>query len=100
VVKDTAYFQEPIDDANEMWAGNVFVCENPSAKLTLVVDGQAPSRLPLLEVHNPTDQPIEAKLYSPPHAPRFGGLETTVKLPAGDSVFYRIDGKELKVEQR
>jgi hypothetical protein len=98
VVDGTAYFQEPILPAATMWAGNPFVCEDKSAKLTLVVDGQSPGKAPLLEVHNPTGRELATRITSPPHTPQFGGLRAAVKLPAGDSVFFRIVGKELKQE--
>ena len=91
VVKDTAYFQEPIDKENEMWIGNVFVCDNKDVKITLVVDGQADGKLPFVELHNPTDKDVTATLRSPIHAPMFGGLAATVKIPAGDSVRLKIN---------
>ena len=100
VADGTAYFQEPVLPAAQIWAGNPFVCENKAVKLALVVDGQTPGKAPLLEVHNPTDRELTTRIFSPPHTPRFGGLRATVTLPAGDSVFYRIAGKELKPEPR
>jgi len=93
VVGDTAYLQESIDDANEMWVGNVFVSDNKHVKLTLVVDGQPEGEKPFLEIHNPTDKAIQTKVWSPPHTPRFGGRSATVKVPAGDSVRLELDEK-------
>ena len=75
-----------------MWVGNVFVCDNKDVKITLVVDGQAEGKPPFVELHNPTDKEIAATLRSPAHAPLFGGMLATVKLPAGDSVHLRIKG--------
>lgn len=90
----TAWFQEPIDNANEMWVGNVFVCDNKAVKLTLVVDGQAEGKPPFIEAHNPTDKKITATVRSPKNAPMFGGLTTKVTVPEGDSVFLVVrDGK-------
>jgi hypothetical protein len=91
----SAWFQEPIDEKNQMWVGNVFVCDNKDVKITLVADGQAEGELPFIEVHNPADREIAATLRSPAGAPVFGGLAATVKLPAGDSVRLRIRGKQI-----
>jgi hypothetical protein len=93
----TAWLQEDITNADHVWIGNPFVTDNPALKLTLVVDGQESGEAPLLEVHNPTNQQVQAKLSSPPHTPTFGGMEATVILPAGDSVFYRIQENQLKM---
>ena len=54
----TAWFQESIDQKNELWVGNVFVCDNKDVKITLVVDGQAEGKPPFVELHNPTDKEI------------------------------------------
>ena len=93
VVSGTAYFQEPIDTANEMWAGNVFVCDNKDVKISVVVDGQAKGKPPFVELHNPTEGEVTTMLRSPANTPLFGGMLATVKLPAGDSVRLRITGK-------
>ncbi len=93
VAEGSAWFQENVDSGSEIWAGNVFVCDNPAAKLTLVCDGQAEGRPPFLEVHNPTDQAIRAVLTSPAHAPLFGGTKLTVEVPAGASVRVPLKGK-------
>ena len=90
----TAWFQEPIERQNEMWVGNVFVCDHPDVRVTVVVDGQAAGKPAFVEVHNPTDQAVAATLRSPAHAPLFGGLSAPVKAPAGDSIFLTVrDGK-------
>lgn len=89
----TAWFQEPIDEKNEMWTGNVLVCDNKDVKITLVVDGQAPGQSPFAEVHNPTDKDITSMLRSPTHAPLFGGLTAMVTIPAGESVRFPINGR-------
>ncbi len=91
----TAWLTEPIDAKNELWVGNVFLCDNPAIRLTLVVDGQAPGAPPLLEVHNPTRQPIAARLSSPSHAPLFGGLAAEATVPAGDSVWLAVRAGRL-----
>jgi hypothetical protein len=91
----TAWFQEPIDEKNQVWVGNVLVCDNKDVKITLVADGQTEGELPFVEVHNPADQEITASLHSPAGAPVFGGLAATVKLPPGDSVRLRIHGRQF-----
>jgi hypothetical protein len=96
----TAYFQESIDAANEIWAGNVFVCENPSIKLALIADGQAQGKKPFLEAHNPTDAPITAMVRSPSHTPVFGGIQQSVTIPAGDSAFFEIADRTLRAVPR
>ena len=94
--EDTAWLTEAIDQKNELWVGNVFTCDNKEIKLTLVLDGQADGAPPLLEVHNPTDQPLSATLKSPPHTPLFAGVSSAVTVSAGDSVWLVFrDGKLL-----
>jgi hypothetical protein len=90
---DTAFFQEPIDKANDMWVGNIFVSDNKALKITVVVDGQADGAKPFVEVHNPTDAEVKATLRSPANAPLFGGMELPVKVPAGDSASFEIESK-------
>jgi len=85
---ESAFFQEPMDAENKVWAGNVFVADNKELKLTLVVDGQAPGKPPFLEIHNPTKTAVTAKIGSPPHTPIFGGLSFELEIPAGDSVMH------------
>ncbi|MHB9024709.1 MAG: hypothetical protein ACYC7E_11135 [Armatimonadota bacterium] len=95
VVGDTAYFQEPIEAANTLWVGNIFVCDNPAVKLTVVVDGQADDAKPFIEAHNPTERPITATLRSPASTPVFGGATTQVTIPAGASIRLQVEGKTL-----
>ncbi len=90
----TAWFQEPIDQKNEIWVGNVFVAEDNDIKLTLVVDGQSAGKTPFLEIHNPTDKPVTTKISSPAGAPKFGGTSFEVTVPAGSSVQQKL--KTLK----
>lgn len=96
VADGMACLQEPIDQANEMWTGNVFVCDNKAVKITLVADGQAEGKPPFIEVHNPTDKPLKSTIWSPVHTPLFGGSKATVEIPAGDSVRLRIQDKSLE----
>ncbi len=86
-----AYVQEPIDDANDIWIGNVFVCDDPEVKFTLVADGRLPDQPPFLEAHNPGVAAKRVTLRSPADTPRFGGLSVEVDLPAGHSVRFAID---------
>ena len=90
----TAWLTAPIEREHALWVGNVFTCDHPAIKLTLVVDGQAQGKAPMIEVHNPTDAPVTARLNAAAHAPVFAGLRTDVTVPAGDSLWlmYR-DGK-------
>jgi hypothetical protein len=85
VAAGSAWFQEDVDKGSEIWAGNVFVCDHKEVKLTFVCEGLAEGRQPFLEVHNPTDQPIQATITSPPHTPIYGGRQFTVEVPAGAS---------------
>jgi hypothetical protein len=89
----TAWFQEPIEQKNAMWVGNVFACDNAAVRITLVVDGQAAGKPPFVELHNPTDHEIRTTIRSPSRAPLFGGMSAPVKLPPGDSVRLRVRGK-------
>jgi lysophospholipase L1-like esterase len=90
VAEGSAWFQENVDTGAEIWAGNVFACDRPEVKLTLVCDGTAADRVPFLEVHNPTDGPVQTVLVSPAHTPRFGGLRLPVAVPAGASVVLSL----------
>ena len=96
VVYGTAYFQEPIRPATEIWVGNPLVCRDAEVKLTLIVDGQTPGKPPLLEVHNPTSRTIQTEIYAPPHTPLLAGLRAAATLPAGQSVWFRIEGGKLR----
>ncbi|HEY3397895.1 MAG TPA: hypothetical protein VGM19_09595 [Armatimonadota bacterium] len=93
VAEGKAYFQENVDRGSEIWAGNVFLCDDKSVRLTLVADGLAEGRAPFLEVHNPTDKPITARVWSPQHAPLFGGYQSTPTLPAGSSLMLTLTKK-------
>lgn len=73
-----AWFQENVDRGSRIWAGNVFVCDHKAVRLTLVASGLAPGRKPFLELHNPTDNEIHARVSAPPHAPAYGGLAKRV----------------------
>lgn len=90
VVNNTAYFQEPIEKANHIWAGNIFASENKDVKITVVADGQAEENEPLIEIHNPTYSEIKTRVFSPEKTPVFGGMSFNITLPAGNSVFFRI----------
>ena len=90
VENSTAWFQEPIEETNDMWAGNVFLADNADVKITLVMDGQAPGAPPFLEVHNPTTASITTLVRSPQHTPIFGGIKAEVTIPAGNSIRLRI----------
>jgi len=91
VHQGTAYFQEPIEAANPMWVGNLFLADNKQLKLTAVIDGHDPGVPPLLEIHNPTHEDIEARVWSPDHTPKFGRLAFHVEVPAGDSRQMPLD---------
>lgn len=73
VLNGTAIFQEPIEDANEMWVGNIFVADTKALKITAVIDRQAPGRHPFVEVDNPTNEEVATVLCSP-HTPRCSGV--------------------------
>jgi hypothetical protein len=82
-----ALFQVAIDEGVDVWCGNVFVSDRPELRLTLI---GADEKQPRLEVHNPTDEPLKAKLVSPPHTPRFGGWSGEANVPAGGSVIVGL----------
>ena len=98
MVAGTAWFQEPILPAADLWTGNIFVADNKSVKITVVVDGQVEGKKPFLEVHNPTDTEIRTRVVSPPHTPVFGGIEAELAIPAGDTVRAEINGKKLMAQ--
>ncbi len=100
VKENTAYFQESIDAANTMWAGNIFVSDNKSVKITVVVEGQKEGATPWIEVHNPTDKEITTKVWSPVHTPDFGGMATTVKLSAGSSGTLDLNVEKREMTER
>jgi hypothetical protein len=93
VVDGMAYFQEDIGQANNMWVGNILLCDNKAVRMTVVVDGQAEGSVPFVEVHNPTDEVVNARVHSPAHTPLFGGSSFDVSLPAGDSVKLKWEGE-------
>jgi hypothetical protein len=85
VVDNVAYFQEPIDSKNNIWIGNVFVCDNKDVKITLIKEGQNPNKPPFIEVHNPTGKTVNIKVWSPENTPLFGGRSYEMKLAPGTS---------------
>jgi hypothetical protein len=90
VAEGSAWFQENVDAGSTIWAGNVFVCDNKAIRLTLVSEGLAPGRQPFLEVHNPTDAPVQTAVSSPPHTPLYGGVRLTATVPAGASAILPL----------
>jgi len=100
VYDKAAYFQEPIEKENKIWAGNIFVSENKDIKITVVIDGQEEGKEPFIEVHNPAAKEVKTKIYSPTHTPVFGGMSFEVTLPAGESKFYFVkNGKFIEKGQ-
>lgn len=95
VAGGTAWFQEPIVPALDLWVGNIFVCRNKSVKVTVVVDGREQGKKPFAEFHNPTDQAITTTVVSPPNTPMFGGLQSEIHIPAGTTARFTIEGKQL-----
>ena len=90
VAEGSAWFQENTYGNPDIWAGNVFICDNKNVKMTLIVDGQSPGQGPRLEVHNPTDAEVHATITSPPHTPLFGGMKLSADVPAGASVVLKL----------
>ena len=65
--------------------------------INAVADGIREGRAPFLEVHNPTDSPIVTAVYSPPHAPVFGGTRIeNVAVPSGTSITLPLKQKGSK----
>lgn len=85
VAEGRAWLQEDVDKGSEIWVGNVFVCDQPEAKLTLIDQGLAAGSQPYLEVHNPTDRAMTALITSPPHTPLYGGSRFSLEVAAGSS---------------
>jgi hypothetical protein len=77
VVKGTAWFQEEIDEKNEMWVGNVFVCDNKGIKVTAVLDGL-------------TEKAITTRVFSPAHVPTLRPMAVDVTVPPGDSIRFQL----------
>lgn len=94
------YFQEPMEKENSIWAGNVFLASDKALKLTLVMDGQDSGKQPFLEIHNPTNGHIVAKIWSPKHTPYFGGNSFEVDVPAGSSVFRDTQGRSIRFSDK
>jgi len=86
VHEGSMYFQSRVDNGGKIWAGNIFLAEHPSLKLTLVQDGQAAEEQSWLEIHNPSQELVRAKLHSPASTPHFGGSVFAVEIPAGTSI--------------
>jgi hypothetical protein len=81
-----ALFQQNLDHGSRLWAGNVFIADNPSLKLTPVLYGLEPGEQPFLEIHNPTDREISATIKSPPNTPDFAGFSHEVTVSAGSDL--------------
>ncbi len=96
VAEGKAWLQENVDQGSRIWVGNVFLCDQPEVKLTLIDHGLAAGRKPFLEVHNPTDRVVRATITSPPHTPLYGGTHLTVELAPGTS---QILGVSPRTEQ-
>ena len=94
--KDTVYFQEPIENQNQIWCGNVFTAEDLSLKMTLVVDGQTPGKRPFIEIHNPVGRTIRTVVKSPPETPLFNAISFTAEIPPHESIRHEFDFEELR----
>ena len=92
--ENTAYTQEPMDEKNQIWIGNIFVADHKDLRLTFVADGQAPNAVPFLEIHNPTGKEIKAVITSPRNTPQFGGTSFRITVPAKGSVKYKLQAKK------
>jgi hypothetical protein len=90
VLEGVAMLQESISQKNHIWIGNVFVADNSKIRMTLVKDGIDASRKAFIEIHNPTDKKVTARIHSPANTPVYGGKSFTVTIPAGDSVKYNL----------
>ncbi len=93
VAEGKAWLQEEVDQGSDLWIGNVFVCDNKAVKLTLIDQGQAEGKQPFLEVHNPTDQAINATVTSPAHCPGYGGTKLQVQVPAGATTMAPVKAR-------
>lgn len=91
MVNGEALFQERIDEGASFWAGNIFVCESKDVKMTLVNYGRKPDQMPFLELHNPTDEQISSRIWSPSGTPFYGGFNMDVTIPASDSIRIEVN---------
>ena len=83
VVDGFGYLELDTEDADrDVFIGNFTVCDNPDLWLTFIRD---PKRS-YVEVHNPTDAMVEAKVSSAPGFDLCGAFEKPVQVPAGASV--------------
>lgn len=97
VVGDTAVFQEPITRKNKMWVGNIFATDSNELKVSVVPDPQLKGTGSKIEVNNPTYKAIKSRLYSPKNTPVFGGMETSIDVPPGESVWLKV-GADKKLQ--
>ena len=75
-----AYAEIPLEKRKTWWFGNLYLSDNPALRLTYVpeMDGHEKAEL---QIHNPTDKEITAKVWSVRH---FEVMN--VRVPAGSSI--------------
>ena len=75
-----AYAEIPLEKKQTWWFGNLYLSDNPNLRLTYVPDMPGHPQAEL-QIHNPTDREIIAKVWSVRH---FEVM--SVRVPAGSSV--------------
>ena len=85
---NTAYcHRAPNERGGEIFIGHPFTLDQPELWLTAV---QTEEREITVQVHNPTDKPIAARLTRSPYFDFVAGDDFDLDVPAGQTVEYRL----------
>jgi hypothetical protein len=82
---------------NKLYIGELFHCDNPDVLVSCVQDGA--DKL-LLEVHNPTDKALTAKLSAVAGFAALSGLDKTLSVPAYSSVKLELPATKGSLEEK
>jgi len=74
---------KPARTANRLYVGELFHCSDPAVIVSAVQDG--PDKL-LVELNNPTDQPLTVSVNGVPGFAPLAALKETITIGAGQSV--------------
>jgi hypothetical protein len=84
VFEKTAWPRLDVSKAGKFYAGNLLTADNPDLGLEVV---QWTKDLIKVEVHNPTDQAIEATVSTPAEITNYKPLHAKVTVPPGTTVY-------------
>ena len=84
VIEDTAWPRLDVSKPGAFYAGNLLPADNPALVLSVVRWTQDRVRI---EVHNPTDQAIEATVTTSPEIANYRPLHCKVTVPPGTTVY-------------